>query len=85
MTKFSLLLAAMKEFEDVISRIQTSIPNFTANYRCDVCLSSGGLPTEEEIETKRKERIKKRLADEVCSGPIGPLFYFGDLALSTLS
>ena len=50
----------MKDFEDVISRIQSSIPNFTANYRCEDCLSRGGLPTEEEIEAKKKERIKKR-------------------------
>ena len=56
----------MKDFEDVIGRIQSSIPNFTANYRCEDCLGRGGLPTEEEIETKKKERIKKRFEKLFC-------------------
>jgi hypothetical protein len=53
----------MKDFEEVIGRIQTSIPNFTANYRCFDCLNKGGLPTEEDIQTKKKERVKKRSVD----------------------
>jgi DNA-directed RNA polymerase alpha subunit len=50
----------MKEFEEVIARIQTSIPNFTANYRCHECLNKEGIPTEEEIQMKKKERMRKR-------------------------
>jgi hypothetical protein len=82
----------MKDFEEVIGRIQTSIPNFTANYRCFDCLNKGGLPTEEDIQTKKKERVKKRSVDiftSLCRVILhleknareslysSPIFYFG--------
>jgi len=50
----------MKEYEEIICRIQSSIPNFTANYRCQACVETGGLPTEEELQAKKKERTKVR-------------------------
>ena len=50
----------MSEYEDVLSRIQRSIPSFTANYRCQNCVNNGGLPTEDELAAIKEERNRIR-------------------------
>lgn len=59
--QLNIVCLGMKEYEEVIGRIQSSIgTNFTANFRCQDCISREGLPTEENIQAKKKVRVKKR-------------------------